>query len=48
MFPFVYTHELGHALYTPNENTQWLKTHTMSIYADCRGVPYQFIQPKSK
>ena len=35
MLPFVCAHELGHALYTPNENTQWLKTYTMSVNADC-------------
>ena len=29
-----YAHELGHALCTPNDNTQWLKTYTMSINAD--------------
>ncbi|MDU0826135.1 MAG: ImmA/IrrE family metallo-endopeptidase [Negativicoccus succinicivorans] len=79
MLPFVCAHELGHALYTPNENTQWLKTYTMSVNADCiervanefavelllndfyisenkeysifnlaecRGIPYQFIQLK--
>lgn len=79
MLPFVCAHELGHALCTPNENTQWLKTYTMSVnadciervanefavelllndfyisenkeysifnLADCRGVPYQFIQLK--
>lgn len=31
---FVCAHELGHALCTPDENTQWLKTYTMSINAD--------------
>jgi len=31
---FVCAHELGHALCTPNENTQWLKTYTMSVNAD--------------
>lgn len=35
MLPFVCAHELGHALHTPNENTQWLKTYTMSVNADC-------------
>ena len=35
MIPFVCAHELGHALCTPNDNTQWLKTYTMSINADC-------------
>jgi Zn-dependent peptidase ImmA (M78 family) len=34
MLSFVCAHELGHALCTPNENTQWLKTYTMSINAD--------------
>lgn len=34
MIPFVCSHELGHALCTPRENTQWLKTYTMSINAD--------------
>lgn len=34
MLPFVCAHELGHALCTPNDNTQWLKTYTMSINAD--------------
>lgn len=31
---FVCAHELGHALCTPNDNTQWLKTYTMSVNAD--------------
>lgn len=35
MLPFVCAHELGHALCTPNDNTQWLKTYTMTINADC-------------
>lgn len=35
MLPFVCAHELGHALCTPNENTQWLKTYTISSNADC-------------
>lgn len=30
---FVCAHELGHALCTPDDNTQWLKTYTMSINA---------------
>ena len=34
MQPFVCAHELGHALCTPNDNTQWLKTYTMSVNAD--------------
>lgn len=34
MLPFVCAHELGHALCTPNDNTQWLKTYTMDINAD--------------
>lgn len=34
MLDFVCAHELGHALYTPNDNTQWLKTYTTSINAD--------------
>lgn len=34
MLPFVCAHELGHALCTPNDNTQWLKTYTMSVNAD--------------
>ena len=34
MLPFVCAHELGHALCTPNDNTQWLKTYTMTINAD--------------
>lgn len=34
ILPFVCAHELGHALCTPNENTQWLKTYTMTINAD--------------
>lgn len=34
MLPFVCAHELGHALCTPDDNTQWLKTYTMSINAD--------------
>jgi Zn-dependent peptidase ImmA (M78 family) len=34
MLSFVCAHELGHALCTPNDNTQWLKTYTMSINAD--------------
>lgn len=34
MLPFVCAHELGHALCTPNDNTQWLKTYTISINAD--------------
>ena len=34
MLYFVCAHELGHALCTPNDNTQWLKTYTMSINAD--------------
>lgn len=34
MLPFVCAHELGHALCTPNDNTQWLKTYTMGINAD--------------
>lgn len=34
MLPFVCAHELGHALRTPNDNTQWLKTYTMNINAD--------------
>ncbi|MDU7053197.1 MAG: ImmA/IrrE family metallo-endopeptidase [Dialister sp.] len=34
MLPFVCAHELGHALCTPNDNTQWLKTYTMNINAD--------------
>lgn len=35
MIPFVCAHELGHALFTPDDNTQWIKTYTMSINADC-------------
>lgn len=35
MLPFVCAHELGHALCTPDDNTQWIKTYTMSINADC-------------
>lgn len=31
---FVCAHELGHALFTPNDNTQWLKTYTMKTNAD--------------
>lgn len=31
---FTIAHELGHALCTPKENTQWLKTYTMSINSD--------------
>lgn len=34
MIDFVCAHKLGHALCTPNDNTQWLKTYTMSINAD--------------
>lgn len=34
MIDFVCAHELGHALCTPDDNTQWLKTYTMSINAD--------------
>ena len=34
MLPFVCAHELGHALCTPNDNTQWLKTYTMTVNAD--------------
>lgn len=34
MLNFVCAHELGHALCTPKENTQWLKTYTMSINSD--------------
>ena len=34
MLAFVCAHELGHALCTPDDNTQWLKTYTMSINAD--------------
>lgn len=34
MLPFVCAHELGHALCTPTDNTQWLKTYTMSVNAD--------------
>ncbi|WP_302360309.1 ImmA/IrrE family metallo-endopeptidase [uncultured Megasphaera sp.] len=34
MLPYVCAHELGHALCTPNDNTQWLKTYTMSVNAD--------------
>jgi len=34
MLDFVCAHELGHALCTPDDNTQWLKTYTMSINAD--------------
>lgn len=33
MLKFVCAHELGHALCTPDDNTQWLKTYTMSINA---------------
>ena len=35
MLPFVCAHELGHALCTPNENTQWIKAYTISSNADC-------------
>ena len=35
MLPFVCAHELGHALCTPNDNTQWLKAYTISSNADC-------------
>lgn len=35
MIPFVCAHELGHALFTPDDNTQWIKTYTMSVNADC-------------
>lgn len=34
LLSFVCAHELGHALCTPDDNTQWLKTYTMSINAD--------------
>ncbi len=34
MLRFVCAHELGHAFCTPQENTQWLKTYTMSINSD--------------
>lgn len=34
MLPFVCAHELGHALCTPNVNTQWLKAHNMDIEVD--------------
>lgn len=34
MLNFVCAHELGHAICTPKENTQWLKTYTMSINSD--------------
>ena len=34
MLNFVCAHELGHALCTTKENTQWLKTYTMSINSD--------------
>ena len=34
ILPFVCAHELGHALCTPNDNTQWLKTYTMTINAN--------------
>lgn len=33
LLSFVCAHELGHALCTPDDNTQWLKTYTMSINA---------------
>ena len=32
MLPFVCAHELGHALCTPDDNTQWLKTYKSSPY----------------
>lgn len=35
ILPFVCAHELGHALFTPDDNTQWIKTYTMSVNADC-------------
>ena len=31
MFLFVFAHELGHAICTPNENTQWLDQYTLGI-----------------
>lgn len=34
LLPFVCAHELRHAICTPKDNTQWLKTYTMSINAD--------------
>lgn len=34
MVPFVCAHELGHALFTPDANTEWLKTYTLSVNAD--------------
>ena len=31
LFEFVFAHELGHAICTPNENTQWLDQYTLGI-----------------
>jgi Zn-dependent peptidase ImmA (M78 family) len=31
LFLFVFAHELGHAICTPNENTQWLDQYTLGI-----------------
>ena len=32
--PFICAHELGHAICTPDVNTSWLKTYTMSLNED--------------
>lgn len=31
LFEFVFAHELGHAICTPNSNTQWLDRYTLGI-----------------
>lgn len=31
LFRFVFAHELGHAVCTPNENTQWLDQNTLGV-----------------
>lgn len=34
MHSFICAHELGHAICTPDDNTEWLKAYTMKINAD--------------
>ena len=31
MLPFICAHELGHALYTPDVNTSWMKAYTIRM-----------------
>ena len=43
LFQFVAAHELGHAVCTPDDNTQWLNRYTMKVNSDrIEKIAHQF------